>query len=273
MELNFDAETFSNWPEFHNGCASGLRVFMKDNDPNTKSCTSIGKTNISRNWIAFNRPNDPTFEHAGFVMAMGLLSHIKECSIPDIYQYLTRPRHEASGIATLLSVGIANRGSKNKRFWEILSLHIPSMVPGGFNDLEISSITQASALLACGFLYLGSSDTFVSQVLINEIGRRVQGDACEDRECYSLCAGFGLGLVNLGKGTLLSGHPDLDLDNRLATYINGGRDWINAGRNFSLQEIGMTNSENVQSSRIKEGTMVNIGVTSPGATMALALMF
>ena len=44
------------------------------------------------------------------------------------------------------------------------------MVPGGFNDLEISSVTQAAALLASGFLYLGSSRTFVSQMLVNEIG-------------------------------------------------------------------------------------------------------
>ena len=75
-------------------------------------------------------------------------------------------------------------------------------------------------------------------MLVNEIGRRVQGDSCDDRECYSLCAGFGLGLVNLGKGTVSSTVSDLDLDNRLATYINGGRDWMSSGTNYSLQLNG-----------------------------------
>ena len=32
MDMNFDPETFSDWPEFHNGCASALRVYMKQSE-------------------------------------------------------------------------------------------------------------------------------------------------------------------------------------------------------------------------------------------------
>ena len=70
-------------------------------------------------------------------MAMGLLGHMKEFSIPDVYRYL-KTRHPAIAISILLGIGISNIGTKRKKLWQILCIHIPSMVPGGFNDLEIS---------------------------------------------------------------------------------------------------------------------------------------
>ena len=68
-------------------------------------------------------------------MGMGLLGHIKELSIPDIYHYL-RQRHEATCIATLLGIGISFRGTKIKVFTRIdvrifgrkLQIEIPTRI-------------------------------------------------------------------------------------------------------------------------------------------------
>ena len=34
IDQGFDADTFGCWPEFHNGCASALRIFMKKDPGN-----------------------------------------------------------------------------------------------------------------------------------------------------------------------------------------------------------------------------------------------
>ena len=47
------------WPEFHNGVAAGLRL-----------APSGGQ--LSRTWIVYNKPEEPSYTHAGLLMALGL---------------------------------------------------------------------------------------------------------------------------------------------------------------------------------------------------------
>ncbi len=47
------------WPEFHNGVAAGLRL------------TPSGHQ-LTRTWIVYNKPEEPSYTHAGLLMALGL---------------------------------------------------------------------------------------------------------------------------------------------------------------------------------------------------------
>uniref|UniRef100_A0A2N9GLI6 Uncharacterized protein n=1 Tax=Fagus sylvatica TaxID=28930 RepID=A0A2N9GLI6_FAGSY len=86
-------------------------------------------------------------------------------------------------------------------------------------------------------------------LLQGEIGRRSGGDNVLEREGYAVSAGFSLGLVALGRGGDALGCIDTMVD-RLFHYI-GGKEVRN----------------------MMDGTSVNVDVTAPGATIALALMF
>ena len=67
-----------SWPEFHNGVAAGLRLAKE----------SSVKGGNTRNWIMYQKPRNPKFEHGGFLLAIGLLGYLDCLLSTDIYQYL-----------------------------------------------------------------------------------------------------------------------------------------------------------------------------------------
>lgn len=101
-----------------------------------------------------------------------------------------------------------------------------------------------------------------------QIGRKPVSDKCLDREGYSLAAGFALGLVNLGKGAKHHTIKDLQLEERLIRFIEGGK-IMPAPQSMLSSNF---NNDNKCSS-IKEGNTVNVHVTAPGALIALALLY
>lgn len=46
------------WPEFHNGVAAGLRL--------------VPTGNLTRTWIVYNSPSEPSYLHAGMLLGLGL---------------------------------------------------------------------------------------------------------------------------------------------------------------------------------------------------------
>lgn len=86
-----------------------------------------------------------------------------------------------------------------------------------------------------------------------------------DRESYTLSAGIALGIVNLGCGSDLPGMADLNIDERLIRFIEGGK---------LMDEIpSMKGASELDScSYVKEGKNVNLYVTLPGAIVALTLI-
>ena len=87
MNLDHNAadapKAFVDWPEFHNGAASGLSLRSED----TRQARSA--------WIVFNRPKVPTFSHAGVLLALGLNGHLSSLTATDLYRYLAQ-EHEAT---------------------------------------------------------------------------------------------------------------------------------------------------------------------------------
>ena len=242
---------FSQWPEFHNGVAAGLRL-------------ASGQADITRTWIVYNKPSAPNHAHAGLLMGLGLQGHLKALEVTDVYRYLTQ-EHHATNVGVLLGMAGAYRGTSHPLVSKMMCLHIPAIHPISFPDLEVPSIVQTAALIGIGLVYQGTANRRMTEVLLLEIGHRATNDRLTDREGYSLAAGLALGLVTLGSGNSATGLADLHVENRLRQYMVGGRD----------PEVHATAvvADATQCCRIKEGEMVNVDITAPGATLALGMMF
>ena len=242
---------FSQWPEFHNGVAAGLRL-------------AAGQADITRTWIVYNKPAAPNHAHAGLLMGLGLQGHLKALEVTDVYRYLTQ-EHHATNVGILLGMAGALRGTCDATVSKMMFLHIPAIHPHYYPDLEVPSIVQTAALLGVGLVYQGTNHRRMTEMLLAEIGHRATNDRLVDREGYSLMAGLALGLVTLGAGSSAVGLADLQIENCLRRYMEGGKD--------PTESSSAAPPDGTQSCRIKEGEMVNIDITAAGATLALGLMF
>jgi anaphase-promoting complex subunit 1 len=251
--------TMKAWPDFHNGVAAGLRL----------TGAADGRA-INRTWIVYNRPSvgdSVNYSHGGLLMALGLRGHLGSLAMTDIYEYLTQGS-DTTTVGVLLGMAATKRATCDPSVSKMLCLHIPSLLPPPFTDMDVSSVAQIAAVAGVGLLYQGSAHRLMTEFLLGEIGRKPTSDRIADREAYVLAAGFALGMVNLGKGKTgaSAGLQDLKLEERLTQYLLGGKD-TQASSSFRGGE-----DTSQKCSRIFEGDNINIDVTSPGATMALGLL-
>jgi len=75
----------SRWPQFHNGVAAGLCI--------------AHSSQVDSTWILYNRPRttDLSYEHAGFLMGLGLNGHLSNLATLSIHRYLSRVSAGDSG--------------------------------------------------------------------------------------------------------------------------------------------------------------------------------
>lgn len=289
------------WPSFHNGVSAGLARYPRDKVPK----------DLTRSWILFNKPKNPNDSHAGVILALGLNKDLAVLNMTDIYEHIG-PGHDLTSIAMLLGLGCAKAGSCDSNIRKTLTLHVPSLFPQEFSDLDVvSSSVQSAAITGLGLLYRGTCNRLMCEFLLEEISKPPASDSVVDeRESYSLSAGLALGMVALGLGGVeggLSGLADLEIEDRLNLLISGGptakliphqsesdesifnpADIFNASSMTRDDRIGNFNSNNLSSttnalllsadrdpkcSRVLEGTHVNTDVTSAGATIALGLIY
>lgn len=265
VTVNFDTTMLHpqslNWPEFHNGVGAGLCLIP--HVPNTDKISERNIENITKEWIIFHKPKEPNYSHAGFMFALGLQGHLGSLLSTDIYSFLTS-RHLPTSCAVLLGMSISKRGSQDNNITKALSLHIPSLANS--HEIEIPLEVQASSIMGLGFLYLGTSHRFISEVILTELIRSPD-DNIIDRDVYALSAGFALGLINLGKWDSLNSLIDLKIQEKLKHYMIGGR-------KKKSETILPHQKESESSIKIKESeTNVNVEVVGPGATVALCLIY
>jgi len=175
-----------------------------------------------------------------------------------------KTKHEAYTVGLCLGGAASLIGTWDEQFSKALCINISFLHPRNL-EIEISTPTQCAALVGEGLLFKGSNYRQVTEMLLSQIGKRPAHSKSTERESYTLSAGFGLGLVNLGSGSDLTGMADLNIDERLIRFIEGGK---------SMPEISSlkANNNEDQCSSIKEGENVNLYVTLPGAIVALALI-
>ena len=148
-----------------------------------------------------------------------------------------------------------------------LCIHIPYLLPPSLS-IEISLSIQSAAVIGAGLLYKGTSNRLMTEMLLAQIGRKPLSDKAIEREGYALASGIALGLVNLGIGSEMQGISDLKLNERLIRFVEGGKT-IDLPQSMLSMNF---NHDNTKCSAIKEGDMVNVHITSPGALIALALI-
>uniref|UniRef100_A0A1D1Y4T9 Anaphase-promoting complex subunit 1 n=2 Tax=Anthurium amnicola TaxID=1678845 RepID=A0A1D1Y4T9_9ARAE len=243
-----------SWPEFHNGVAASLTL-----------APFQGK--MSRTWIQYNKPEEPNASHAGVLLGLGLHGHLCVLTITDVYRYLAQ-EHETTTVGVLLGMAASYRGTMHPEISKILYVHIPSRHPSTFPELELPTLMQSAALLAVGLLYEGSAHPLTMKILLGEIGRRSGGDNVLEREGYAVAAGSALGLVALGRGKDAPGFMESFVD-RLYQYIGGKEAYYER----TLNTGHMIDENNRSAGQMMDGTQINVDVTAPGATIALALIF
>ncbi|XP_066581363.1 anaphase-promoting complex subunit 1 isoform X2 [Prorops nasuta] len=240
------------WPLFHNGVAAGLRIH-----PNA--------LNIDSTWIVYNKQQQGELgiQHSGFLMALGLNGHLKNLAPFSMYEYLVEC-HEATSVGLLLGLSATHRGTMDVSMTKLLSLHVETLLPPTSIELNVQQNVQVAALMGVGLVYQGTAHRHISHALLSEIGRPPGPEMknCVDRESYSLAAGLALGLVVLGSG---SGSDLSSIPDTLHYYMVGGH-----VRPFTGAQKEKYKSPSYQ---IREGDSINIDVTSPGATIALGLMY
>uniref|UniRef100_A0A8B9HLC7 Anaphase-promoting complex subunit 1 n=1 Tax=Astyanax mexicanus TaxID=7994 RepID=A0A8B9HLC7_ASTMX len=244
----------TSWPSFHNGVAAGLKI--------------APASQVESAWIAYNKPKSAELanEYAGFLMALGLNGHLTKLATLNIHDYLTKG-HEMTSIGLLLGVSAAKLGTMDMSITRLLSIHIPALLPPTSTELDVPHSVQVAAVVAIGLVYQGTGHRHNAEVLLAEIGRPPgpEMEYCTDRESYSLAAGLALGMVCLGHGSNLIGMTDLNVPEQLYQYMVGGHRRTHAGINREKHKS--------PSYQIKEGDTINVDVTCPGATLALAMIY
>ncbi|WAQ89901.1 hypothetical protein PtA15_11A593 [Puccinia triticina] len=231
------------WPRFHAGVAAALSL-------------SVRPEEFDSSQISLARPEELDDRHAGYLLGLGLNQHLRSINRVQIFRYL-ETKHEMTSIGVLLGLSAAFIGTADPRVSSIIAAHVPAMHPTESVQLQVSPLTQSAGFVSFGVLHLGTANRRLSDGMLREMGRtrRVLTDTPDGcRESYTLCAGLGYGLVMLGKGTESDTPAHKDLMRTFKSLIQGDGAHPLPGLN-------------------QPTTTIDVSVTSPAATLALALLY
>ncbi|KAJ6085246.1 hypothetical protein N7499_004875 [Penicillium canescens] len=237
------------WAFFHNGVSTGLAI-------------SKASKGIDTSWILFNKPQELTNRHAGFLLALGLNGHLKSLAKWVAFKYLT-PKHTMTSIGLLLGLSASYIGTMDTLITRLLSVHVTRMLPMGAAELNLSPLTQTAGIMGIGMLYCGSQHRRMSEVMLSEIENSEYDEQAATQEDlrdegYRLAAGFALGFINLGKGDDLRGMRDMHIVERLLAIAVGTKnvdiahvlDRATAGATVALMIIFMKTNDSVLAKKI-----------------------
>ena len=197
------------WGLFHNGVSAGLSIALKAQE-------------ISASWIDYNKPEEFTDGHAGFLLGLGLNGHLKAMATWHAFNYLTS-KHTMTSIGLLLGLSASFLGSEDPMITKLLSVHVLALLPPGSNELNLSGVTQAAGVAGIGLLYYDTGNRKMSEVMLREIaGQDSSIDHFRD-ESYRLSAGLSLGMINVGRGNELVTDQDLNCVQALVESLEGTR--------------------------------------------------
>ncbi|OMJ84336.1 hypothetical protein SteCoe_14561 [Stentor coeruleus] len=255
-ELETREKDFLVWPKFHIGVATGLKMLSEDPKDYVRN----------RQWITYHRGEEESNEHAGFIMALGLLGQLEALHDLDIYRYL-RAEQESIIIAIYLGTAASSLGSMDERIMRVLRISIAFLIPP-FVDIEIKLTQEAASIMGFGLLYKCSGNRQVTEMLIVQLGRKALTNKDIEREGLSLAAGLALGMVNLASGGVTPGLEDLRIDERLIRLFEGGKRMAPP----KILQTGYLMGESSKCSVTQEGENFVTAITAPGALLAYALI-
>ncbi|KFY33947.1 hypothetical protein V494_07186 [Pseudogymnoascus sp. VKM F-4513 (FW-928)] len=199
------------WAFFHAGVSAGLGI-------------SRQARGIDTSWILYNKPQELSNRHAGFLLALGLNGHLKCVAKWVAFKYLT-PKHTMTSIGLLLGLAASYLGTMDSLITRLLSVHVTRMLPPGAAELNLSPLTQTTGIMGIGLLYCNTQHRRMSEIMLSEI-EHIETEVLDEplrNEGYRLAAGFALGFINLGKGFDLRGLQDMQLTERLLKLAVGSK--------------------------------------------------
>jgi anaphase-promoting complex subunit 1 len=156
-----DKPTFSeektSWAYFHAGVSAGVSISREAKE-------------IDTSWIVFNKPQELTNRHAGFLLGLGLNGHLRNIAKWHAYNYLT-PKHTMVSIGLLLGISASFLGTMDATITRLLSVHVTRLLPPGSADLNITPLTQTAGVMGIGLLYANTQHRRMSEVMLSEIGK------------------------------------------------------------------------------------------------------
>ena len=80
--------------------------------------------------------------------------------------------HDVTMMAVLLGMAASRRGSMHNAIAKMLCLHIPSLHPPTFTELELEvpAVVQIAALMGIGLLYQASAHRLMAEVSVTIFG-------------------------------------------------------------------------------------------------------
>ncbi|KAG1139751.1 hypothetical protein G6F38_009611 [Rhizopus arrhizus] len=257
--VNLDEENITPeellWPNFHNGVASSLRISPRNE--------------VDGSWIDFCNAKELTPEHGGMLLGMGLLGVLKTLPLAHWFRFISHPCEQVS-LGFILGASVNYRGTKHIKVTKVLAVHIPSLLPAGSNPFEHTTRIIATSILGMGLVYMKSCDRLMATAMLQELEKDAYSNPSNlgsDYEGCALAAGFAIGFITLGAGNRLLNIEELHLRNKLYSLMSGHVD-LESQSNEQPKEGPATKNR----SENREYRM-NLDVTSPGATIALGLMY
>ncbi|GAA5951186.1 hypothetical protein JCM10213_003604 [Rhodosporidiobolus nylandii] len=279
------------WPEFHAGVAAALQLHY-----------SSGAGGVDSSQLSFNRPSELDARHAGLLLGLGLTGQLKSMLSSQAYDYL-KAKHDPTSVGLLLGLAVSFLGSADPTVTSVVSIHLPALHPPRSNSLNVSGMTQAAAAVAVGLVHFGTGRRRYADVLLREIeGMRVINveDAAACREAYALSCGFAFGMIMLGKGREAgaaaaaaagkkekekkpaardlpfatpgtSAEKEVELLRVFRTLVLGSGSTSSSGSGSAA--FSSSTSAFPSSTSSQPGAPIDLNITSPSATVALALMY
>lgn len=290
VKLDLENGLYSTeWGEFHNGAAAGLRLVSMDSGGNGEDIGILART-----WILKHRPATATgnASHAGMLLGLGLGGYLPALRTTDYYEYLI-PMHDLTSIGLMLGIAAGNRGTMQEKISKMLCVHIRHFNSPGFAvpDFHVSIRVQTAAIYGLGLLYQATGEHHIVEGLLQELSRKPEpGDPTDDREGLALAAGIAIGNVCLGMAAKMPALADLRLQETLILLATGGTDPVRGyssltsgkglfHRKSTHRHLGgdiasvQAASAESETYKIKEGDVINLDVSGPGALLALGMIF
>ncbi|GAA5839235.1 hypothetical protein JCM9279_002636 [Rhodotorula babjevae] len=241
------------WPDFHAGVAAALQLRVDPLDSGSEGATGLDSSQIS-----FNRPaGDLDPRHAGLLLGLGLTGQLGAMHSSQAYEYL-KAKHDPTSVGVLLGLAVSYLGTSDPTVTSVVSIHLTALHPPRSSSLNVSGMTKSAAAVALGLLHFGTGRRSYADILLREMcGVKVMtiedGSLC--REAYALSCGFAFGTIMLGRGR-----------DKASTAKEGER-----LRTFRALILGEGNHALPGLSGASSAPDINI--TSPAATVAVALMY
>lgn len=106
-------------------------------------------------------------------------------------------------------------------------------------------MVQSASMVGIGIYLNGMAKKSYTESMLEEMEAIPISEINEGREGHSLAAGFSLGLINLGKGSKIPSIRDINIDERLFRFLDGGEKIEDRQKDNNISEYQSCNVKGI----------------------------